>query len=250
MRILEVEKINTYYGTSHILHDLSMHVEEHEVICLLGRNGAGKTTTIRSLMALTPPRSGEIKFRGKTIIGLKPYQIFRMGVKIVPQGRGIFPALTVEENLGLSMLMVKMEDPRAELNKIYQLFPALSERRRNLGSQLSGGELQMLAIARALLGQTELILMDEPTEGLAPILVDNIRETLLEIKKSATTIVLAEQNAKLALEIGDRHYIIDNGHIRFEGRSQEISENEEIKTTYLGVGKKELNDFSRTFTQK
>jgi branched-chain amino acid transport system ATP-binding protein len=238
MRILEVDKINTFYGSSHILHDLSMHVDEHEVICLLGRNGAGKTTTIRSLMGLTSPRSGAIKLRGNTISGLKPYQIFRMGVKIVPQGRGIFPALTVDENLRLSMLMAKIEDPRNELNRIYQLFPSLDQRRKNKGNQLSGGELQMLAIARALLGETDLILMDEPSEGLAPILVENIRETLQDIKRSETTVVLAEQNAKLALEVGDRHYIIDNGHIRFEGRSQEISENEEIKTTYLGVGKR------------
>jgi branched-chain amino acid transport system ATP-binding protein len=236
MTTLEVKGINTYYGLSHILYDISLKVEENEVVCLLGRNGAGKTTVIRSIMGLTRPRSGAVIFNGKTISGLKPHQIFNKGIKIVPQGRGVFPALSVEENLRLAMVKAEVQNPQAELDRVYALFPDLGGKRGQKGGILSGGQLQMLAISRVLLGTTSLILMDEPTEGLAPIIVQQIAKVILDIKKSGRPILLAEQNLKMALEVGDRHYIIDNGIIRYEGSSDDVRNNEEVKRTYLGVG--------------
>ncbi|GAG43496.1 unnamed protein product, partial [marine sediment metagenome] len=206
---LEVKEINTYYGLSHILHDISLKVQENEVVCLLGRNGAGKTTVMRSIMGLTPPRSGTIVFKGDTISGLKPHHIFSKGIKIVPQGRGVFPALSVEENLRLAMIKAGIKNYKSELDKVYGLFPELGKKRRQKGGVLSGGQLQMLAISRVLLGETGLILMDEPTEGLAPIIVQQIAEVIMDIKRSGCPLLLAEQNLKLALEVGDRHYIID-----------------------------------------
>ncbi len=236
MTTLEVKGINTYYGLSHILYDISLKVEENEVVCLLGRNGAGKTTVIRSIMGLTRPRSGAVIFKGETISGLKPHQIFNKGIKIVPQGRGVFPALSVEENLRLAMVKAEVQNPQAELDRVYALFPDLGGKRRQKGGILSGGQLQMLAISRVLLGATSLILMDEPTEGLAPIIVQQIAKVILDIKKSGRPILLAEQNLKMALEVGDRHYIIDNGTIRYKGTSDDVRNNEEVKRTYLGVG--------------
>ncbi|MGQ9653105.1 MAG: ABC transporter ATP-binding protein [Thermodesulfobacteriota bacterium] len=236
MNALEVKEIHTYYGLSHILHGVSLAVAQDHVVCLLGRNGAGKTTLIRSIMGLTPPRSGEIIFRGEVISGLRPHQIFMKGIKIVPQGRGVFPALSVEENLRLAMAKAGVRDPRAELDKIYGFFPILGERRRQRAQFLSGGQLQMLAIGRVFPGKTELILMDEPTEGLAPIIVEQIAEVIMELKGRGVPLVLAEQNLKMALEVGDWHYIIDNGVIEYQGDTDGIRDNEEVKRTYLGVG--------------
>ncbi len=237
MTALALDGVNTFYGSSHILFDVSFAVAEGTVTCLLGRNGAGKTTTIRTIMGLTPPGSGTITFQGDRISGLRPYQIFRRGIKLVPQGRGIFPRLNVEENLRLAMLKAEVRDSASELGRVFDLFPILRERRSQKGQTLSGGQLQMLAIARALLGRTRLILMDEPTEGLAPLVVQAIQEALLRIKREGVTVVLAEQNIRMALEVGDWHHIIDNGRIRFSGSSQTIRGNEEIKTVYLGVSK-------------
>ncbi|MFH1092133.1 MAG: ABC transporter ATP-binding protein [Pseudomonadota bacterium] len=236
MTILAVKDIHTYYGRSHILHGVSLDVNQGEVACLLGRNGAGKTTTIRSIMGLTPPRNGTVTFRGEVISGLKPHRIFEKGIKIVPQGRGIFPALSVEENLKLAMIKAKLKDPKAELEKVFRLFPNLSQKRRQRGGLLSGGQLQMLAISRVLLGTTDLILMDEPTEGLAPLVVQSIAEVIGEINKTGCTIVLAEQNLKMALKVGSRHFIIDNGTIEYQGTSHDLRDNEKVKRTYLGVG--------------
>ncbi|MBI1960063.1 MAG: ABC transporter ATP-binding protein [Candidatus Rokubacteria bacterium] len=235
---LALEGVNTYYGPSHILFDLGLTVGEGTVTCLLGRNGAGKTTAMRTIMGLTPPRSGAITFRGTRISGLRPWQIFRRGIKLVPQGRGIFPPLSVEENLRLALLRAEVPDPRAEIEKVFALFPVLAERRRQRGQTLSGGELQMLAIARALLGRTGLILMDEPTEGLAPLVVRAIQETLHRIKREGVTVLLAEQNARMALDVGDWHHIIDDGRIHFSGNSRSILGNEEIMTQYLGVSQR------------
>jgi branched-chain amino acid transport system ATP-binding protein len=233
--ILELEAVNTFYGRSHILFDLGLSVRRGSVTCLLGRNGAGKTTTIRSIMGLTPPRSGTITLAGHPISGLRPWQIYRRGVKIVPQGRGIFPTRSVEDNLRLALLRAEADSPAAEIEKAYALFPVLGERRQQPGRTLSGGELQMLAIARALLGRTELILMDEPSEGLAPLVVRSIQQSLHRIKGEGVTVLLAEQNARLALDVGDWHYIIDNGRIRFAGDSAAVLANEEITTQHLGV---------------
>ncbi len=237
MTAIALDGVNTFYGASHILFDVSFAVEAGTVTCLLGRNGAGKTTTIRTIMGLTPPRSGRITFDGAPISGLRPHEIFRRGIKLVPQGRGIFPRLSVEENLRLAMLKAEVGDPAHELRRVFELFPILEERREQKGRTLSGGQLQMLAIARALLGRTRVILMDEPTEGLAPLMVRAVQDALLAIKREGVTIVLAEQNVRMALAVADRHHIIDNGRVVFSGSSDAIRDNEEIKTTYLGVSK-------------
>lgn len=233
--ILEVEEIQTYYGESHVLHGLSLLVDEGEVVSILGRNGAGKTTTIRSIMGLTPPREGSIRFKGAEITKKKPHETFRYGIKLVPQGRRIIPPLTVEENLRLAMVSAQVKDGREELDRIYSKFPLLKQRRGQKGGHLSGGERQILAIARALLGPTSLILMDEPTEGLAPFIIKEIRDTIEEIKRDGVAILLAEQNVKMALEAADRHYIIDKGAVKFEGPSDKLQQRQDIMESYLGV---------------
>lgn len=236
--LLSVERINTFYGKSHVLHDLSLHVGPGEVVSLLGRNGAGKTTTIRTLMGLTPPRRGEIRFRGERISGLPPHAIFRRGVRWVPQGRLIFPHLTVEENLRLAMIRARVRDEQKELDKLFVRFPRLAERARFKGHHLSGGELQMLAIARALLGRPRLILLDEPSEGLAPLIVREIQGMILEIAATGVSLLLAEQNVRLALEVAHRHYVIDKGQVRDHGSSAELAQNAAILEGYLGVSAK------------
>ncbi len=234
--MLQVEDIHTYYGPSYILHGISLHVQEREVVSLLGRNGAGKTTTIRSIMGLTPPRGGRITFHEMEIAGKPPHEIFQLGIKLVPQGKQILPTLTVEENLRLAMLKTTREgSERQELERVYGKFPILKERRRQPGGHLSGGERQMLAIARVLLGRTALILLDEPTEGLAPLIVKEIKETIQEIKEEGVALLLAEQNVKMALEVADRHYIIDKGTVEFEGTTQQLRDSLGVLETYLGV---------------
>ena len=240
MSSLLLEEVHSYYGISHVLHGLSLEVKEKEVVCLLGRNGAGKTTAIRTIIGLTPPRSGKVLIFREEIQGKKPYEIFRRGVRLIPQGRHIFPMLTVEENLKLAMVQAEIPDQKAELEKAYALFPVLKEKSRDRARNLSGGQLQMLANARALLGPARLILMDEPTEGLAPILIEQIGKTILDVKQIGKTVLLAEQHLKMALSVGDRHYIIDNGHLVFQGTSADIQANDEIKTTYLGVSKERI----------
>jgi branched-chain amino acid transport system ATP-binding protein len=240
MSALVLDEIHSYYGISHVLHDISLEVKEKEAVCLLGRNGAGKTTTIRSIIGLTPPRSGKVVVFGGEMQGKKPYEIFRLGVRLIPQGRHIFPMLTVEENLRLALVQAEVQDEKGELEKAYTLFPMLKEKRKDRARTLSGGQLQMVANARALLGPSRLILMDEPTEGLAPIIIEQIGNSILEIKRSGKTVLLAEQHLQMALNVGDRHYIIDNGHLVFQGTSAEIQANEEIKATYLGVSKERI----------
>ncbi len=240
MSALLLDEVHSYYGISHVLHGLSLEVKEKEVVCLLGRNGAGKTTAIRTIIGLTPPRSGKVLIFGEEIQGKKPYEIFRRGVRLIPQGRHIFPMLTVEENLKLAMVQAEIPDEKAELEKAYALFPVLQEKSRDRARNLSGGQLQMLANARALLGPARLILMDEPTEGLAPILIEQIGKTILGMKHSGKTVLLAEQHLRMALSVGDRHYIIDNGHLVFQGTAAELQANDEIKTTYLGVSKERI----------
>jgi branched-chain amino acid transport system ATP-binding protein len=240
MSVLKLEEIHSYYGSSHVLHGLSLEVREGEVVCLLGRNGAGKTTTIRSIIGLTPPRSGKVHIFDREMQGKKPYEIFRNGVRLIPQGRHIFPMLTVEENLKLALVAAEIKNQKDELDKAYAMFPVLKDKRHDKSRTLSGGQLQMVANARALLGPTRLILMDEPTEGLAPIVIEQIGQSILEMKKSGKTVLLAEQHLQMALNVGDRHYIIDNGHLVFQGTSKAIQDDEEVKTTYLGVSKKHI----------
>lgn len=234
--MLRLEDIHTYYGPSYILHGISLHVQEKEVVSLLGRNGAGKTTTIRSIIGLTPPREGEITLLGQRIARRPPHEIFRLGVKLVPQGRLIFPNLTVEENLRLAMLKADIgRGQKDALARVYEKFPLLEARKKQLGGNLSGGERQMLAIARVLLGTTRLILLDEPTEGLAPMIVQEIKDTILDIKKEDVAIFIAEQNIRMALETADRHYIIDKGKVVFEGTGQQLRESQGVMESYLGI---------------
>lgn len=234
--MLRVDDIHTYYGPSYVLHGISLHVEEKEVVSLLGRNGAGKTTTIRSIMGLTPPRRGDITFLGEKIACKPPYEIFRLGIKIVPQGRQILPTLTVEENLKLALLKTDLEGGQKEaLERVYEKFPVLGKTRKQPGGHLSGGERQMLAIARVLLGKTRLILLDEPTEGLAPLIVKEIEGIILDIKNEGVAIFIAEQNIRMALETADRHYIIDKGKVEFEGTDRDLKENPRVMESYLGI---------------
>ena len=232
MSLLTVERLNTYYGDSHILFDLSMRVEAHEVVALLGRNGAGKTTTLRSLMGVVTPKSGSIRLEGEAIEGLPPFVIARRGVQLVPEERRIFGSLNVEENLELAMITAPGRWPLA---RIYETFPALAERRRSRGTDLSGGEQQMLAIARALVRDPKIILLDEPFEGLAPIIVRNLMEVCRSLAAQGQTIVIVEQNVVAAMAIAQRAYIINNGHIVYDGTVAELKSAHEIMTRYLGV---------------
>jgi branched-chain amino acid transport system ATP-binding protein len=233
--MLALNNIHTYYGPSHVLHGIDLTLNEGDVVSVLGRNGAGKTTLMRTIMGLTPANKGTISYKGKDISTLKPHKIFRLGIKLVPQGRGVFPKLTVEENLRIALVGQNVVDHESELKKAYVRFPILGERRHQTVRVLSGGERQMLAIARGLLGQTSILLMDEPTEGLAPIAVKELYDTILKIKDEGATILLAEQNVKMAMSACDQHYIIEKGEIRFNGTTEEISRNGDILMQTLGV---------------
>ena len=232
--MLEVTGIHTFYGLSHILFDVSLKVNAGEVVCLLGRNGAGKSTTIKSIMGIAPPRQGSILFKGEEVAGKKPYILARKGMGYDPDDRRIFADLTVEENLEIAEKGF-VEGEGWNKDRVYDFFPALKDIRRRRGGVLSGGEQKMLAIARALMGNPELLLLDEPTEGLAPVMVRAIEEQLLKLKETGLTVLLAEQNIVATLKLSDRGYIIDNGRIRFEGSVQKLRENEEVRKKYLLV---------------
>lgn len=234
--MLDVEGINTFYGTSHILFDVSLHVARGELVCLLGRNGAGKTTTMRSIMGLTPPRNGTIRFHGEEMTGRPPYKVAQKGIGYVPDNRLIFPDLTVRQNLQIAIK--KSEhfngDPWT-LEKIHEVFPKLKVLEKSLGGYLSGGEQQMLTIGRTLMGNPELILLDEPVEGLAPLVVKDFAERLLRLKEISVTILFSEQNVRFSLSIADRAYVIDRGRIKYHGSIAELSANEEVKQKYLMI---------------
>jgi branched-chain amino acid transport system ATP-binding protein len=231
--MLEVKEIHTYYGTSHILFGISFNVKEGEAVCLLGRNGAGKTTTFRSIIGLTPPKKGSIKFRDKEMIGKPPYRIAKMGIGYVPDTRRIFPDLTVRQNI----LVARREKEKAvwNLETIYALFPKLRELDTHMGTQLSGGEQQMLTVARTLMTNPELLLLDEPGEGLAPLVIQAMKEQLGEIKKLGITMLICEHNVGLATALSDRGYVIDKGTIRYQGTIEELQKNEEVRKKYLMV---------------
>jgi len=233
--ILEVRDINTYYGKSHILFDVSINVREKEAVCILGRNGAGKTTTLRTIMGLTASHSGVVTYEGTDIQRLPAYEIARMGLGFVPQDRMIFPDLTVEENLKVAQKPPVSEAERWTVDKVYELFPSLGKRSRHQGGYLSGGEQQMLAVGRTLMGNPELLLLDEVTEGLSPIVVDVLEEKILELKSLGITILFAEQNFDMALRLSERLYVIDKGRIRFDGTGEDLEKNEEIKNAHLLV---------------
>ena len=234
--MLKVQNIHTYYGQSHILQGVSLRVERGEIVLLSGRNGAGKTTTIRSIMGLVPPKSGEIQFLEEKITGIPVHLISQKRISLVPEGRKIIPGLSVFENLKLATLKNRDKTRSAGLlEQIAQIFPRLKERWTQEGTSLSGGEQQMLAIARALVSDPLLILIDEPSEGLSPIMVEKIAEVLKEIQRKGTTILLVEQNTDMSLEISDRCYLMDEGVIKFEGSPEEIKSNEEIQREYLAI---------------
>jgi branched-chain amino acid transport system ATP-binding protein len=235
MALLELISVNTFYGRSHILFDVSLRVEKGEVVSLLGRNGAGKSTTFRSIIGLTPPQTGEVTFRGERISGLRPYQICRRGVGFVPEDRRCFPDLTVRENLEVAVRREKETSSPWTVEKVYSLFPRLKERERNLGTQLSGGEQQMLTIARTLMTNPDLLLLDEPSEGLAPLIVALLAEMILKIRAEGVTVLLAEQNLHFCAKVADRGYVIDKGSVKYEGKMADLLGNEEIKEKYLAV---------------
>jgi branched-chain amino acid transport system ATP-binding protein len=236
MKALEVREIDTYYGMSHILHGISLDVAERGIVCILGRNGAGKTTIIRSIMGMTPPASGSIKIYGEEVRGLRSNKIYAKGVKVVPQGWHIFPMLSIEENLCLGLIRLPAREIMREADKAYEMFPILRARKTQKARTLSGGELQMLAIARAIVGITGLLLMDEPSEGLAPLVLAQIGEIVLDLKKRDITILLAEQNLQFALKLADGFYIIDDGANVFSGGREELRRNKDIQARFLGVG--------------
>jgi branched-chain amino acid transport system ATP-binding protein len=229
--MLNVESIHTYYGLSHILFGVSLTVNKGEVVGLLGRNGAGKSTTMRSIMGLTSPKDGRVVFNDENITGRKPYLLFRKGIGYVPDDRRVFADLTVDDNLDI----VHRRTDEWTKDRVYGLFPALGEIKARRAGNLSGGEQQMLTIARALMGSPELLLLDEPTEGLAPLIVRDLEEQILKLKDVGISILLSEQNVKSALKMISRAYVIDNGRIRFEGTVSELEANEEVKKKYLMV---------------
>ena len=238
--MLAVENINTYYGTSHILHNVSLNVQDGEIVVLLGRNGVGKTTTLKTIMGIQPCRSGKITFNGENITGFPPDEIARRGISLVPEDRRVIPNLTVFENLKLGMLVrMKREkvDIQQTLETVFHYFPRLKERLTQLGESLSGGEQQMLTTARGLVANPRLMIIDEPTEGLAPILVEEIWEMLKKLHGNNVTILLVEQNYEMSLSLSSnlRAYILEKGHIRMSGTREELHSKQEEVEKYLGV---------------
>jgi branched-chain amino acid transport system ATP-binding protein len=232
--VLRVQDLVAGYGQSLVIHGVSLQVGQGEVVCLLGRNGAGKTTTLRSIMGLTPPRSGSVLFKDAAIQGRQPFQIARLGLGFVPDDRRIFPDLTVQENLELAHRVCRRSD-RWTVERVCELFPVLDRLLGHQGNHLSGGEQKMLAIGRALMQDPELLLLDEPIEGLAPLVVKHLGEALGQIRDAGVTILLADQNVKFCRRVADRGYILEKGFIQFKGPMESIWENEAILSKYLAV---------------
>ncbi len=230
--ILELDQLQGHYGKSHVLQGISLHVDAGELVTLLGRNGAGKSTTLKCIVGVVRPSGGQVRFAGQKVQGLAPHLIARRGVCLVPEHRGVFRLLTVEENL---MLGQRKTSPW-QLADVYRIFPRLQERRRNGGAELSGGEQQMLAIARALMNDPKLLMLDEPVEGLAPVIVEEIVAQLKTIKAAGVTILLVEQNLEVCTQLADRHYIIEQGAIVHEANNAAFVADAAVKDRYLGVG--------------
>lgn len=234
--MLDIEDVHTYRGQNYVLQGVNLKVPDATCVTLLGRNGMGKTTLIRSLMGLTPPRSGRIRMDGVDLVGREPFDIARRGLALVPQGRHVFSSLTVEQNLTLAARQAADGGGEAwTLERTYELFPNLQNRRRNRGDQLSGGEQQMLAIGRALMTNPRLLLMDEPSEGLAPVIVDTVAQVINRLRDQRLSILLVEQNYRLGVDCGDRVHILSKGVVVWEGSPKEIEAAEEVKQTHLGV---------------
>jgi branched-chain amino acid transport system ATP-binding protein len=236
MALLEVKDVHTFYGNIEALKGISLEVEEGECVTLIGSNGAGKSTTLRSVSGLTPPRQGSIRFSGREITETPPQEIVSMGVSQSPEGRHVFPRMSVQENLLLGAYLRKDADGiQSDLERVYSLFPRLKERERQKGGTMSGGEQQMLAIGRALMARPELLLLDEPSMGIAPILVERIYETIAEINRQGTTILLVEQNANFALDVSSRGYVLETGKVTVTDKSSALRENPEVQRAYLGA---------------
>jgi branched-chain amino acid transport system ATP-binding protein len=234
--LLAIKELNTYYGKSHILQGVSLEVDGGEIVCLLGRNGVGKTTTLKSIIGLVPPQAGEVLFKGQNIAQLPPYTIAKLGVGFVPEDRRIFPTLTVRENL----LMGEKPGRKGSENgwtieKVYEYFPALKAREKQKGAHLSGGEQQMLTIARTLMGTPEVLLIDEPTEGLAPKIVETVEKVIQDIHQRGISVLLVEQNMRVALRLAGRIYVISKGKIVFQGTGAALKEAHEVRQKYLEV---------------
>ncbi|MGZ3493612.1 MAG: ABC transporter ATP-binding protein [Thermodesulfobacteriota bacterium] len=231
--MLQVKNINTFYGKSHVIHGISLEVNKGELVSLLGRNGAGKTTILRSITGLITPRSGNILYEGIDITPKKPFEICRAGIGYVPEDRRIFATLTLIENLNIAIQ--KNRQQQWDRERIFDIFPALAGRKKHRGKELSGGEQQMLSIARALMGNPSLLLLDEPTEGLAPLIVQTLIGVIERIKGEGVTVLLVEQNVESTFKVADRHYILEQGTIVYSGRNEELKNDKEVMLRYLSV---------------
>ena len=229
--MLDVQDLHAYYGESHVLQGISLTVGAGEVVAILGRNGVGKTTLVRAIIGFTPPRRGAVRFKGRDVAGLPSFRMSALGLALVPQGRRVFPSLTVRENLEVA----RRRDGRWSLERVYALFPRLGERQGNRANNLSGGEQLMLAIGRALMADPDLLLMDEPTEGLAPLLVREVGRVIGDLRADGLSILLVEQNLPLAVSVADRLHIMSRGRIVHSGRPGELMASEEVKSRYLGI---------------
>jgi len=235
MALLEVDGIQTYYGNIQALKGITLEVEEGECVTLIGANGAGKSTTLRSISGLTPPRSGEIRFRGRDIARMPPQDIVRLGISQSPEGRKTFQRMTVRENLDMGAYLRRDKEIDQDLDRVFELFPRLKERERQKAGTMSGGEQQMLAIGRALMARPRLLLLDEPSMGISPILTERIYETIAEINKQGTTILLVEQNANFALGVSHRGYVLETGKVVLSNESAKLREDPEVQRAYLGT---------------
>lgn len=233
--MIDVKQIKSFYGKAQILNDISFSIGKGEVVSMLGRNGAGKTTTMKSIMQLVRPKSGSVTFNGTELIGLAPHKVAKMGLGYVPEERRIFTDLTIMENLEVGRQPSRDGIPAWTVEELFALFPNLAERRQNRGKALSGGEQQMLTIARTLMGNPTCLLLDEPSEGIAPVIVEQMAETIKTIKKHGVTVVLSEQNLHFARQVADRAIIIESGEIRFDASFRELDANPDIKNQYLSV---------------
>ena len=235
MAMLELSEVHTFYGNIEALKGVSIEVEEGEIVTLIGSNGAGKSTTLRSISGLTPPREGSIRFEDKEIGETPPQDIVRLGVALSPEGRHCFARMTVRENLDLGAYLRRDDGVSSDLDRVFELFPRLKERERQKAGTMSGGEQQMLAIGRALMGAPKLLLLDEPSMGIAPVLVERIYETIVEINRQGTTILLVEQNANYALEVSKRAYVLETGAIALSDHSERLRDNPDVQKAYLGA---------------
>jgi branched-chain amino acid transport system ATP-binding protein len=235
MALLELEDVHTFYGNIEALKGISLEVEEGEIVTLIGSNGAGKSTTLRSISGLTPPRLGTIRFKGEDIGETPPQEIVRLGISLSPEGRKIFPRMSVRENLDLGAYLRRDDDVTPDRDRVFDLVPRLKEREKQKAGTMSGGEQQMLAMGRALMARPQVLLLDEPSMGLAPVLVERIYETVEEINKQGTTILLVEQNANFALGVSNRAYVLEVGAITLSDDSEKLRENPEVQRAYLGA---------------